>query len=147
MQIKNWYQLVEQFLFFIFQPILKSSNLMNPYYIKQNLWVTSDFVKTRIHCISKVKYVLFLVYVLQMVWHKIHSSLFTLSPCSSHWVSRFDWCSYLEPKPCDTSAFSFRCLKNAVSTYQAVVDNFQNSVMHDRIFCHQGSSINNFQIS
>ena len=41
------YKAIEKKLLFIFQSILKNSDLTNPRYIKQNL-----FVKTRVHCIG-----------------------------------------------------------------------------------------------
>ena len=42
---------IEKYIFFFFQPILKSSDLTNPRYIEQNFSISSDFLKTRLHCI------------------------------------------------------------------------------------------------
>ena len=48
------YKAIEKQLFYIFQPILKSSDLTNPRYIEQNYLVPSEFIKTRVHCIYKL---------------------------------------------------------------------------------------------
>ena len=42
---------IEKYLSFFFQPILKSSDLTNPRYIEQKFSASSDFAKTRFHCI------------------------------------------------------------------------------------------------
>ena len=45
------YKAIEKYFFFIFQPILKSSDLTKSCYISQNFSVPSGFVKMRVHCI------------------------------------------------------------------------------------------------
>ena len=54
------YKAGAKLLLFIFQPILKSSDLTGPCYNEQNLSVLSGFVKTRVHRIKRP------------LFHKIH---------------------------------------------------------------------------